>query len=62
LNRSSEERSSGHGGQNPGHRDTGESRQDQNQKRGQNQEPEWIAELENHPAAFQKRIDYTWQQ
>jgi hypothetical protein len=62
LNRSSQERSSsGHGGQNPEHSDAGES-PDQGQKRKQNQEPEWIAEFESHPAAFQKRIDYTWHQ
>lgn len=36
--------------------------QGQGRKGRQNQTPEWITELENDPAAFQKRIEYTWHQ
>ncbi len=63
LDRKSQERSgSGNGGQRQerGEANDGDQRQGRNQQ--QNHEPEWIAEFENRPATFQKRIDYTWHQ
>jgi hypothetical protein len=50
----------GNGGRNQEYSSAGERQQ--GQKRRQNQEPEWIREFEKHPAAFQKRIDYSWHQ
>ncbi len=51
---------SGNGGRNPEYEGSGERQQ--GQKNRQNQEPDWIREFENRPAAFQKRIDYSWHQ
>jgi hypothetical protein len=61
-NKSPQERSGGNGGQGQEQGEAAQREQSQGQKRRQDQEPEWIAEFENHPAAFQKRIDYTWHQ
>ncbi len=60
-----QQRSGGSGGQNQERSAAGEREQvgqGQGQKGKQNQEPEWVKEFENRPAAFQKRIDYTWHQ
>lgn len=48
----------GHG-RGPGYQQ--QPNQNQNQNGKQKQQPGWIEEFESHPAAFTKRIEYTWQ-
>ncbi|HEY7209812.1 MAG TPA: hypothetical protein VH477_06015, partial [Bryobacteraceae bacterium] len=64
TNNASNTRDSGAGGQqNSGASYSGNGNQDQRQNSKQQQsQPDWIDTLEQNSKAFQKRIEYTWQQ
>ncbi len=63
ANKSSEPRSSdgNSASQHEHSQQSGDRNNDRRQNGKQQDEPEWIAELEKNSSAFQKRIDYTWQ-
>jgi hypothetical protein len=59
---SSEQGNTGSGSPNQNRENSNQRDSNQRQNNKQNQNPEWIEEFENHPTAFQKRIEYTWLQ